>query len=381
VKGVDLDATTPKVMFGDLPLDVVGSNSTELTIDLAPVLNHPTVANRITVQFGEDVPSSVSVQVLAPTATPAPTNPPTPEAVSEPSLVIVAQTRVNIRNGPGMAYNVIGGAGPGTRCTISARNRDSSWWQVTCPESSGWIASTVVSVQNAINVVEAAYIPEPPPTATPLPTDTPVPAPTTCVEPMTAYFGVSAGKIFAGDEIVLNWGPVSNAESVAILENNTPIGVEPFGQLKRSPQQPTTYGLMAGYCGGRQKLLGQVSVDVVTPTPAATRAETVATVSPFTFCHDTIQGKIAWDYSGSTTWDEANINRLCAGNNDSVQPARCFDQVMHGGINWGGGVQWLWRNALNLCKGTTNADATISCFQSEIREGQSWQNAIAACKR
>lgn len=41
------------------------------------------------------------------------------------------------------------------------------------------------------------------------------------------------------------------------------------------------------------------------------------------------------------------------------QPARCFNRVMHGGINWDGRTRWDWRNAIDLCEGTTNADATV----------------------
>lgn len=107
----------------------------------------------------------------------------------------------------------------------------------------------------------------------------------------------------------------------------------------------------------------------------------LTSLSSSAFCHDAVQGKIAWNYSDSTTWNEANISRLCAGSEDSVQPASCFNRIMHNGINWGGGTKWRWENALNLCEGTTNADATISCFQGEIQQGHNWQSAIAACER
>ncbi|HVT17416.1 MAG TPA: hypothetical protein VHQ90_14700 [Thermoanaerobaculia bacterium] len=96
-------------------------------------------------------------------------------------------------------------------------------------------------------------------------------------------------------------------------------------------------------------------------------------------CQDAVQGKIAWDYKGSTTWNPANVERLCSGAT-SDQPARCFDRALHGGIEWGGGTQWQWTNAIDLCAATADADATIRCFQSSIRQAQGWQTAIAACK-
>jgi thiol-activated cytolysin len=98
-----------------------------------------------------------------------------------------------------------------------------------------------------------------------------------------------------------------------------------------------------------------------------------------TTCSDALQGKIAWDYEGRTQWSAANIRALCKGVEESTEPARCFQQVMHGGVDWGGGTRWSWRNALNLCESTPDADRTIQCFESAIRNGQGWQSAIANC--
>ena len=96
-------------------------------------------------------------------------------------------------------------------------------------------------------------------------------------------------------------------------------------------------------------------------------------------CHDAVQGRIAWDYQGHTAWAPANVDRLCQGAS-SVQPARCFARVMHGGVNWGGGTQWQWSNAIDLCAGTPDSQATIACFQRGIAEGQVWAAAIASCR-
>lgn len=97
-------------------------------------------------------------------------------------------------------------------------------------------------------------------------------------------------------------------------------------------------------------------------------------------CYDLVQGRIAWDYQGNRTWSANNAQDLCRGTTKPDQPGRCFDRVMHGGINWGGGTQWQWGNALKLCAGTNDADRTISCFQAKIREGVAWSAAIDACK-
>jgi len=99
---------------------------------------------------------------------------------------------------------------------------------------------------------------------------------------------------------------------------------------------------------------------------------------PVQTCAQSVQGRIEWDYSGSRTWAPGNVERLCSGAADD-QPARCFDRVMHGGINWGGGVRWEWPNAIDLCEGAKNADLTIGCFQRSINAGRPMRDAIAAC--
>jgi len=98
-------------------------------------------------------------------------------------------------------------------------------------------------------------------------------------------------------------------------------------------------------------------------------------------CFDLVQGKIAWDYKGTRQWSPANVQRLCKGTTNPSQPPACFNRVMHGGVNWGGGTQWNWQNAINLCEGTNNASQTIACFQNRINAKQSWQSAISGCDK
>ncbi len=111
-----------------------------------------------------------------------------------------------------------------------------------------------------------------------------------------------------------------------------------------------------------------------TPTPASTPTE-----SDESRCFDFVQGQIAWNYQGNKSWSPNNVRDLCRGTSNASQPPRCFERVMHGGINYGGGTRWQWKNALDLCAGTNDADRTISCFQARIARGTSWQVAIKAC--
>ncbi len=64
----------------------------------------------------------------------------------------------------------------------------------------------------------------------------------------------------------------------------------------------------------------------------------------------------------------------------SVEPARCFEELMRGKTNWGAGTTWMTPNALALCGGTRSARRTIDCFTKQIASNQTWQIAIKQCK-
>ncbi len=102
--------------------------------------------------------------------------------------------------------------------------------------------------------------------------------------------------------------------------------------------------------------------------------------SPNNRCAEVVQGRIAWDYRGSTRWSPTNVERLCAGAESSVDPARCFQIVMHSGVSHGEGTQWGWQDAIELCKGTLDHRATLGCFSDRIRSGLSKVAATDACR-
>jgi hypothetical protein len=97
-------------------------------------------------------------------------------------------------------------------------------------------------------------------------------------------------------------------------------------------------------------------------------------------CPASVQGKIACDYTGSTKWDPRDVARLCRGAEGSLEPGRCFQQVMHGGVDWGGGKRWAWSDAVDLCAGTMDAKTTVVCFERSVRGGRTRPQAIAACR-
>ena len=89
---------------------------------------------------------------------------------------------MNIRQGPGTNYPVVGSGPAGSTAEVIGRNADNSWVQVEFPPGSGslaWIYTQLVEVNGDLASIAVAQGPAPPPTATPLPpTATFTPAPT-----------------------------------------------------------------------------------------------------------------------------------------------------------------------------------------------------------
>ena len=102
---------------------------------------------------------------------------------------IIANSPVNIRQGPGTNYNILGSANAGERFPATGRNDDASWWQIDYNGQAGWLFSDLVTAQNVETVAVAQNIPAPPPPTPPPPTATPVPAQPTAppAPPKTNY--------------------------------------------------------------------------------------------------------------------------------------------------------------------------------------------------
>jgi hypothetical protein len=127
-----------------------------------------------------------------------------------------------------------------------------------------------------------------------------------------------------------------------------------------------------------------------TPTPTEPIAISLPSEAPaekpsappsgeLSLCAASIQGKIAWNYGGNKGWNVNNLDNLCAGAENSVEPGICFQTILHSNTdNGAGSTQWSWRQATKLCKGTQNASQTVSCYTAKIRSVGGAQ-AIAQC--
>ncbi|HXF64967.1 MAG TPA: SH3 domain-containing protein, partial [Caldilineaceae bacterium] len=90
-------------------------------------------------------------------------------AISKP--MAQASNAMNVREGPGTAYPVVGAMNAGDQAEILAKSPQADWWQVLLPSGAqGWVYGPLVqTVGDTSAVAVAANIPAPPPTPTPAP--------------------------------------------------------------------------------------------------------------------------------------------------------------------------------------------------------------------
>ncbi|MGD8804801.1 MAG: SH3 domain-containing protein [Chloroflexota bacterium] len=114
-------------------------------------------------------------------ATPTPTPEPeeevveataTPETAASEVVInpgdadAAVNTAANVRNGPGLAYGIIGGAQQGEKVSLIGRNQDSTWYQVRLSDGAeGWIFGRLLSVNPSISTSQLAVVEVEPPAA------------------------------------------------------------------------------------------------------------------------------------------------------------------------------------------------------------------------
>lgn len=121
-------------------------------------------------------PTPTPVETFTPTPTFTPPVPPTetPTPTPAPYIVVVAPI-VNVRQGPSVAYPIIGQVRQGEEYQLIGRNDAQSWWQICCVDGlQVWITSQLTAPGGQVDGVPVAFAPELPPT--PFPTNTPLPA-------------------------------------------------------------------------------------------------------------------------------------------------------------------------------------------------------------
>ena len=133
----------------------------------------------------------------------APADPPEPEAPPTdtpppPAQLSVSSDIVNVRQGPGTSFGLVGSAEQGTQLSITGKNEQGDWWQICCVNGEpGWVYGELVDAQNTESVEVAANIPVAPTLPPPPPTNTPEPP--KAEEPPPAPANPDAGPCGGGD--------------------------------------------------------------------------------------------------------------------------------------------------------------------------------------
>ena len=137
--------------------------------------NAPATADDAPSDDGQQVGNGESAtpsDVLLPTPTPAPLPTVTPE-----SPKLRADSALNVRRGPGLLYDIVGGLQSGEELDILAKNDAADWWQVNMPgDLLGWVYGPLVQTIGDVNSVAVAANIPPPPDPAPV-VEEPVPVP------------------------------------------------------------------------------------------------------------------------------------------------------------------------------------------------------------
>jgi hypothetical protein len=91
-------------------------------------------------------PLTIALATVEPTATPEPIFVLPPTSTPLPVQPVNVQTTVNVRQGPGTTYPVVGALAPSDNFTILQRNEGGDWYNITLTAGQqGWVAAFLVS--------------------------------------------------------------------------------------------------------------------------------------------------------------------------------------------------------------------------------------------
>lgn len=76
-----------------------------------------------------------------------------PSPAAEAFLRAAGATRVNVRSGPGLAWDRITNIAPGQEYPITGANPDRSWWRILIGDQTGWVSSQVSTVRGNLEAV------------------------------------------------------------------------------------------------------------------------------------------------------------------------------------------------------------------------------------
>jgi uncharacterized protein YraI len=116
----------------------------------------------------EEPSENTAVAAAAPAASAAPAAAPVADPAPTDRVTLVSGQIVNLREGPGTNYPVVGQLGAGQRYDVVGKNEDGSWWQIDNGGQKAWVIGQLVTASgDTATVAVAQDIPEPPVAAAP----------------------------------------------------------------------------------------------------------------------------------------------------------------------------------------------------------------------
>ena len=269
-----------------------GAQTTNINLGGAAAVQQPAAPEAVTATS-----EPAAVAAAAPAA---------PAAAPTDRVTLTSGQIVNLRQGPGTNYAVVGQIAAGQRYDVTGKNEDGSWWQIDDNGQKAWIIGQLVSASgDTASVAVAQDIPEPPVAAAPADTSTGGGSPAPVVSAPAPAGGGSFGygvqahmvhndqagqvmamttgmgfnwvkqqiewRVFEGSQGGIDFGSsdgivnAANAAGVSLLFSvvNAPAWAREGGfdgSVGGPPADPATYaafvGAMAGkYCGSSLKAI------------------------------------------------------------------------------------------------------------------------------
>lgn len=173
---------------------------------------------------------------------------------------------LNVRQGPGTNYPIIGRMAENETAVITGRNDFSSWWQIEFASNTGdrgWVAASE-EFSEATNTGGVPVIPAPsidevaPPTATA--------APAASLKPTIFSFTADRYTIAPNEKVTLKWD-LENAQAAFLRYDDREEGVVAPGSKTVTPDEDTKYVLVARNEAGETTAELSIEVSGSTPTP------------------------------------------------------------------------------------------------------------------
>jgi hypothetical protein len=206
-------------------------------------------------------PGVTAIPLIPPS--PGPTAAATSQVTGPNQPLVTSHTNLNVREGPGTDYPVIGRLAENQSLPITGRNAETTWWQVVYPPGSnerGWVSGDP-QFTSASHIEGVPLAPAPPrPTPTP-PILTPTPA-----LPVISFFRVDRDTINPGEKVTLSWD-LSGAKEAFLRYEDVTEGVVAPGSKTLSPNKTTVYTLLARGHAGDTTVEVTVKVNAPTATP------------------------------------------------------------------------------------------------------------------